>query len=135
MKFGEKVKDLRGSKGLTRAELGKEIGVSPRTILYYEHGESYPRNREIYIKLAELFSVDVNYLLTEDEEFLAETTTKYGRRGRIQAEDILAQASALFAGGELSDEEEIAFIHEMQGLFLDSKKRAREKFTPKKYTV
>ena len=133
MKFGEKVKDLREQKKMTQDELSKAADISLRTVQYYEQGKSYPRNREIYTKLAALFEVDINYLLTEDEEFLAEAVAKYGRRGRIQAEDILEQAHALFAGGELSEEDRLAFVHEIQQLYFDSKKRAREKFTPHKF--
>jgi hypothetical protein len=47
----------------------------------------------------------------------------------------LEQAAALFAGGELSEEDQIAFVHEIQGLFLDSKQRAKEKFTPKRFRI
>ena len=82
---------------------------------------------------AEYFNVDVNYFLTEDEEFLTLAAETYGRRGQEQANHILAQASALFAGGELSEVDQLAFLHSMQSMFLESKKIAREKFTPKKY--
>ena len=44
----------------------------------------------------------------------------------------LEQAAAMFAGGELSDEDKTAFMDEIQSLYLDSKRRAK-KFTPKKY--
>jgi len=133
MRFGEKVKDLREYKKMTQEELAKAAGVSLRTVQYYEQGKSYPRNRELYTRLASLFEVDVNYLLTEDEEFLAEAVAKYGRRGRIQAEDILEQTHAFFAGGELSDEDRLAFVHEIQQLYFDSKERAKTKFTPHRY--
>ena len=43
-----------------------------------------------------------------------------------------AQAAAMFAGGSLTDEDKIAFMDEIQSLYLDSKRRAK-KFTPKKY--
>lgn len=132
MKFGEKVRVLRTDANITQEALGKDIGVSIRTIIAYEKGETYPRKREIYKKLAELFKVDINYLMTEDEEFISEATELYGRKGEIQAKNILAQASALFAGGDLSDEDQLAFLHEMQAIYFDSKKRA-QKFTPKKY--
>ena len=49
-----------------------------------------------------------------------------------QAQQIIEQAAAMFAGGELSDEDKTAFMDEIQMLYLDSKKRAK-KFTPKKY--
>ena len=133
MKFGEKVKDLREQKKMTQHELSKAAGLALRTVQYYEQGKSYPRNREIYTTLAGIFEVDINYLLTEDEEFLAEAVAKYGRRGRIQAEDILDQAHALFAGGELSEEDQLAFVHDIQQIYFDSKEMARAKFTPKKF--
>ena len=93
----------------------------------------YPRNRDIYKRLAYLFEVDVNYLLTEDKEFITEASEKYGRRGSKQAQALLEQASALFAGGDLSEDDQLAFVHEIQQIYLDSKEIARNKFTPKKY--
>ena len=132
MKFGDKVKTLRLDLDLTQEELAKKIGVSPRTMFAYENGETYPRRREIYNTLATIFKVDVNYLLTEDEEFIAEASVKHGLKGERQAKAILQQTQALFAGGELSEEDQLAFLHEMQGIYFDSKERAK-KFAPKKY--
>ena len=133
MKFGDKVKELRIQIDITQEELAKKIGVSPRTIFAYENGETYPRRRDIYNKLADLFEVELNYLLTEDEEFVTVARERYGRKGGVQAQDLLDQATVLFAGGELSENDQLAFIHEMQRIYFDSKERAREKFTPKKY--
>ena len=45
----------------------------------------------------------------------------------------LGQAAAVFAGGELSDEDRLAFMTEIQQLYLESKDIAAKKFTPKKY--
>ena len=111
---------------MTQDELALKLGKSKRTVCYYEEGKTYPQNREVYDKLAEIFEMDVNYFLTEDEEFLTEAAEKYGRRGRSQALAVLEQASALFAGGELSDDDKLAFIHEIQELYFDSKKRAKK---------
>ena len=133
MKFGEKVKDLRTHRKLSQAELAKAVGLSPRVIFAYEHGESYPQKRDVYKRLADFFEVDVNYLLTEDEEFITEAGERYGSRGAIQAQMLLEQASALFAGGDLSEDDQLAFVHEIQQIYLDSKEIARAKFTPKKY--
>lgn len=132
MKFGEKLKEQRALRGLTQDEFAGAIGVSRRTVCYYEQGKTYPKNREFYRKLADFFQLDVNYFLTEDEEFLTQAAEKYGRRGQVQAETVLAQASALFAGGGLSDEDQQAFLREIQKLYFDSKERAK-KFAPKKY--
>ena len=133
MKFGDKLKEQRKKRGLLQEDVSKAIGITRRTMINYEKGVSYPHSREIYHKLAAYFDVDVNYFLTEDEDFLTEAAEKFGKRGLAQAESILEQSAAMFAGGELSEEDEIAFMRELQGLFLDSKRRARDKFTPKKF--
>ena len=126
MNFGEKVRELREAKGLSQVELGRLIGVSYRTVQSYEAGKSYPKQREVYDRLAKELDVDVNYLRTENEVFMEEVGSRYGRRGVLQAKDILEQTAQLFAGGSLSDEDEL------QRLYLDSKERAK-KYTPKKY--
>lgn len=76
--------------------------------------------------------MELNYLLTEDEEFISEAAVQHGLRGEQQARKIIVQTQALFAGGDLSDEDQLAFLHEMQAIYFDSKERAK-KFTPKKY--
>jgi transcriptional regulator with XRE-family HTH domain len=133
MKFGEKIKEQRKKAGVLQEDVAKSLGVSKRTLISYEGGGSYPKDRAIYSKLAEFFNVDVNYFLTEDEEFLTLAAENYGKRGQDQANMILEQTAALFAGGELSETDQIAFLHDMQALFLKSKEIAREKFTPNKY--
>lgn len=133
MKFGEKVKEQRSKVGLNQADVAAAIGVTKRTLANYEGGTSYPQDRSIYIKLANFFKVDINYFLTEDEEFITAAAESYGAKGQAQAKLILEQAAALFAGGELSENDQIAFLHNMQALYLESKEIARDKFTPHKY--
>ena len=79
MNFGEKLKDLRTQKGWSQEELAKQMGVTRRTIGGYEAGTTYPRTRDMYAKLAELLETDVNYLMTENEEFMTEVGSLYGR--------------------------------------------------------
>ena len=131
MKFWEKVRKLRNEKGWTQEELARKLGVTSRTVFTYENG-TYPRYQKTYEQLAALFEVPVDYLRTESEELITEATALYGRRGQAQAKAILDQTQQLFAGGELSEEDEIAFLRDIQTLYLDSKERAK-KFTPRKY--
>lgn len=132
MTFGEKIKNLRKSKNLNQTQLANAIGVSLRTIRGWEIEGRYPKQHELYQKLADVLGCDVSYLMTEEESFVTEAAEQYGSRGAKQAQQILEQAAAMFAGGELSDDDKTAFMDEIQTLYLDSKKRAK-KFTPKKY--
>ena len=131
MKFGDKVRKLRKEKGWSQEELAKKLGVNTRTVFTYENG-TYPRYQKTYDQLAEIFGVDADYLRTESNDFLDEVSARYGSRGQAQARMILEQTHQLFAGGSLSDDDELAFLHEIQRLYLDSKERAK-KYTPKKY--
>lgn len=132
MTFGEKIKNLRKAKNLNQTQLANAIGVSLRTIRGWEIEGRYPKQHELYQKLADILGCDVSYLMTEDVSFVTEATEQYGSRGAKQAQQILEQAAAMFAGGVLSDDDKTAFMDEIQMLYLDSKKRAK-KFTPKKY--
>ena len=133
MKFGEKLKEQRKKRKMLQTELAAAIGVTKFTIINYEKGSSYPKDRSIYHKLADIFCVDVNYFLTEDDEFLSDVAEMFGKRGLEQAQSLLDQAAAMFAGGELSEDDQLAFLRQMQLLFVDSKLKAGDKFTPRKY--
>lgn len=65
MKFGEKLRKYRTDKNLTQAELAKLIGVGVNTICNYESGKTYPQNREVYKKLADVLGVDADHLHNE----------------------------------------------------------------------
>lgn len=108
------------------------VGVSLRTVRGWEIEGRYPKKHDLYQKLADILSCDISYLMTEEEAFITEASEQFGNRGAKQAQQILEQAAAMFAGGELSDEDKTAFMDEIQSLYLDSKRRAK-KFTPKKY--
>ena len=133
MRFGEKLKEQREKHVLTQSQLAEMLGVDRQTIGNYEKGKRHPKSRDKYFKLAEIFETDVNYFLTENEEFLAIVGEKYGKRGMAQADVIFEQTAALFAGGGMSDKDKLAFMNTMQEIFLKSKEIAREKYTPKRY--
>lgn len=131
MKFGEKLKQARLNAGMTQEELGNVADVTKRTIINYETGCRYPRDRGVYSRLASALGCEVNYLLTEDEEFITEAGSKYGPSGETEARKLLERNAALFAGGGLNDEEKLAFLLEIQQLYLESKEAAK-KYAPKK---
>ncbi len=56
----------------------------------------------------------------------------YGRRGVEQAKSIIAQTSALFAGGGLDEEDREAFMQAIMEIYFDSKRKAK-KFSPDRF--
>ncbi len=132
MKFGEKLKKLRTEKGLKQEEVATAVGISRRTYISYEQEGRYPRKRDVYAKLAETLECEVNYLMTEDEEFVTGVSEKYGSRGKRQAEELVAELSGMFAGGELSDQDMDAVMIALQKAYFDCKED-NKKYTPSKY--
>lgn len=132
MKFCEKLKEARTRAGLKQEELAKALGVSLRTITNYESGERYPKKREIYYKLAELFHTEENYFLNEDEDFLLTAVEKYGSKGAKQARELMEDVSGLFAGGNIADEDLDEMMRGIQEAYWIAKEK-NKKYTPKKY--
>ena len=123
MTFAEKFKEERVKKELTQQQVADSLGITRKMITLYEKGTSLPRTREAYKKIADFFGVDVNYLLTEDEDFVVQATEKYGARGKKQAQDLV--------DGQDKD----AVMKALQDIYWDSKARNVEKYTPKKYKL
>jgi transcriptional regulator with XRE-family HTH domain len=140
MQFGEKIKAAREAAGMTQKKLAEAIGVSTRTIQLYEANDRQPKNATTIISLAHALGMETDYFLStqelerirEQETFLSEATQKFGSRGKAQAQLILDQASALFAGGELAEEDQEAFFQTMSEIYFDAKSRAK-KYTPKQF--
>lgn len=132
MTFGEKVRNERNRLGLSQDELAEKIGVTRRVISSYENDSSRPRGTERYNKLADALGLNINYLLSEDEAFIANVEDNYGRRGAKQAKELLAEVTGLFAGGEMADEDMREMVDAIQEAYLIAKKK-NKKYTPKKY--
>ncbi|MBR4234974.1 MAG: helix-turn-helix transcriptional regulator [Clostridia bacterium] len=123
MKFGEKLRLKRTQMRLTQEELSARLGVSKRTLEGYEAGAFYPRKREIYARLSEIFGVDKNWFLTEDEETVS-GDSKYATPAETEAARIVESVRALYAGGELCDADKDALARAlMDAYWLALKKR------------
>ncbi len=131
MKFCDKLKNARQKTGLTQSAFAKALGVSLRTVTNYESGESYPKKRELYGKMAEILKVDINYLLTEDEEFVIDAGEKYGNKGAAQAKQLLNEVQGLFAGGTMNEEDMDEMMRAIQDAYWIAKEKNR-KYSRKK---
>ena len=123
MKFGEKIKRERLARKMQQTEFAKFIGVSPRTVSYYETFKTYPRTKEDYKRIADILEVDVDYLLSDNEEFILKAKERYGYQGQKDAEALTEEVTALFSGGDLADED----LDEMMKAIQDAYWIAKEK--------
>ena len=134
MTFGEIVQELRKKKNLSQTELGEKVGVSMRTVRGWEVESRFPKQREIYTRLAEVLECNINYLMDDNAAFITDAAEKYGYSGTKQAEKIVSDfGNFLAAGGEISESDKDAVMQTLQELYWKAKKENVEKYTPKKY--
>lgn len=64
MRFGERMQSCREDRGLSRAELAAQLGVSPSAVSNYEKNISFPKE-EILLRLFDSLGVDPNTLFQD----------------------------------------------------------------------
>ena len=72
--LGARIAALRRRDGLSQAQLAKQLQVSASAVGMYEQGRREP-GAEILVKLAKVFSVSTDYLLTGQVHTEAEAQT------------------------------------------------------------
>jgi len=65
--FGTILKQLHLSTGMTQKEVAEKIGITKSVISYYELQERRP-SLEILVKLASMFNVSADYLLSIERD-------------------------------------------------------------------
>lgn len=130
--FSEKLKQLRKNAKISQTQLAEALGVTTRTVQYYEAGERYPQTAQITNRICELFQVSNTYLMSDQDEFVKEATQKYGTNGKNKANALIAETSGLFAGGELDEDDKELFFKAITDIYFSSKERTK-KYTPKKF--
>ena len=140
MTFSDKIKRSREVAGLTQDELAALVGVSRRTVTAYECTNAVAR-RSTIVKLARALKVSVRYLTDENctdpladiekDEHVEEARRLYGASGARDIDSLLSANTALFAGGELSQDEKDAFFEAVTQAYFASKNEAKRKFGPK----
>jgi len=66
-KFGERLKDLREEKGLSKLALGKALQIGHANIIHWERGKQEITSANL-IKLADFFDVTTDYLLGRTDD-------------------------------------------------------------------
>jgi len=135
--YALKVKTAREISGLSQRELANIVGVSQRAITAYETGSSLPRGTNAR-KLAKALKVSVEYLLNDDvseplydiekEPFLDEVRERFGNTAVPEADLLLKQNVALFAGGDLTQEAKDVFFESVMRAYLSCKEEAKNTY-------
>lgn len=134
MNFGDKLKQLRKDAGLSQEDLARQLNITQKSICNYENNTRFPKGQKIITGLAEIFNVSVDYLISDNddvsrnENFISNAKTKFGYKGKKEAEMILDRTSAIFAGGELSEDDKDAFFKSITEIYFDAKHKARKKY-------
>ncbi len=134
--FGKKVKERRYELGLSQAALAEMCGLSGRSVYGYEAGEKIPR-RSTVLRIAEALQVSDGYLTDDSvegpydevkEKYIARAGQLYGRRGEDDIRALLQDNIALFAGGELSQNEKDAFFEAVMRAYITCKDASNARF-------
>lgn len=75
--FAKRIRELRKSNGLTQEELGKLVNISKVSISFYESGARMP-SLDTLTALCDVFKVDLEYLLGQDNYVVEESKKEYG---------------------------------------------------------
>ena len=133
MNLSYKLKECREALGLTQQDLADMVGVSKRTIAAYETDGALPR-AHTYIKLASALKVSEEYLKNDeiDDPNYDLSNSKYEEKTydssiEYEINELLARSSALFAGGELSEEAKDDFFTAVTKAYLQCKEEARKR--------
>ena len=130
MKFNERLKNFREKKGLTQQQLATNAGVSCRMIQLYESGNSSPRT-SVASRIADALGVSVSSLLGENEMLIADATEMGGTSAGRDIQQLIAQVSGLFAGGDIDESEKDEVIQALNFAYWDAKKK-NQKYSNKK---
>lgn len=132
MLFGDRIKELRNLADMSQQELANRTGLSLRSIQNYESNQRYPKDVAILNKLCTALGTTIEELMKEEDQFILEATSKFGARGKNDAEKLIEEVGGLFAGGELNEEDKDKVFRAITEMYWKAKDK-NKKYTPKKY--
>ena len=122
---------LRKEAGISQKKAAESLGISQALLSHYEKGI-----REcgliFLVRAADFYGVSVDYLLTENDEFVLQAGEQYGSKGKRDARELMDEVSGLFAGGDLADEDLDEMMRGIQEAYWIAKEK-NKKYTPKKF--
>lgn len=131
--FSDTLRRLRLERNLTQAELAEELGVSLRTIQYYEKGDHFPKNPKLIESMANFFALPPEKLFGTKEFFRLLYAGNAEHRDLEEPEEmfrLLQDMTTLFAGGKLSLEDRELFLSAVKELYSESESMEEVTYLP-----
>lgn len=75
-KLGEKIKELRKSRGVSQMEMAENLGISYQQIQKYEKGKSSLSAYRLY-QIASFLNIPVSFFFEEEEDLISEEKERY----------------------------------------------------------
>lgn len=131
--FGEKLMTLRKEKRLTQKQLATIMNLSLRTIQNYEKGCSFPKQTEIYARMAAFFNVSIDYLIAVNSYQFADIEKRKPNSKEIK--HLIVEIGGLFTSSEISEEHKDMIIQAINNLYWGAKSKryggtVKNKFLP-----
>jgi hypothetical protein len=101
--------------------------------LLYENNKAFPRTRADYARIANILDIDVNYLLTEKEEFVADMRAEFGSRCAQGVQRILDQINYTYTNGEIDEDDLEILTKGIQDIYWKVRQKNKEKYNPNKH--
>ena len=114
MTFGQKCKKYRLLAGLTQQEKAKAAQISRRTYIYYETDEKFPRKRDTITSLAEVFEIEPDSLMPEDDEYILEMQRNLPEEEKIS--HVLSEIKELLSDEDIDDSSKTDLISALSAL-------------------
>ncbi len=112
MLFGDTLKELRKKQGLSQKELAEEVGVTTRSIQNYESNNRHPKDVAILSRLARALRTSMTALMSSQDFKPADL--------------LILEIQALFAGGELGEEDKEAVFQAITEAYIDAKEKNKK---------
>ena len=139
---GEKIKDRRVTLKMTQQELADTVGVTIRAISGYETGKMKPRGINLR-ELSRVLGVSEAYLLNDEIEddtygleeapYVDAVRAAFGRRDADAMQRLLEANQALFAGGDVPQEDKDKFFNAVMAAYVATKSDSSERFGSKNH--
>ena len=128
MYFSNKLKALRIERNLTQEDLAQKSGMSVKTISRYESGETLPRSRKFYDKLALALDVSYEDLVPAEIDFVLDLKDRFGLSGEKDAQEMVQGVIGLMAGGSLPDQDKKAILDAIQEAYYMAREEKGQTF-------